>query len=199
MKKRVVLALAMTLLALGCSQPGSGGGETDGIANATAAEELQGSWQSNCRDAEKFGLTESSRLDISGTSATQVTNTSSTGACGTTAVTITQSAVVSAGTPSGQGRAVDITVTSVKVKPVTETGVGILNLAAFCGITDWQAGVERDVTGSTGGRSCFPRLPKTFYDIFTVDEGKLYFGKGDISSAATRPQVVDRNRLFSRR
>ncbi len=185
------------VLAWACSQSPSSGGD-DGIAHATAAEELQGSWQSNCRDAEKFGLTESSKLEVTGTSAVQVTSASSTGSCGTTAVVITQNARFSAGSANGQGRALDITVTAVKVKPLTETGVGILNLAAFCGITDWQAGVERDVTGSTGGRSCFPQLPKTFYDIFSVDEGKLFFGKGDNSSQATRPQTIDKARSFTR-
>ncbi|MES2965063.1 MAG: hypothetical protein V4760_14350 [Bdellovibrionota bacterium] len=119
--------------------------------------------------------------------------------CGSTAVVITQSAVMGAGSTNGQGREVDITVTSVRVKPVTETGVGILNLRAFCGMTDWEVGVERDVTGATGGRACFPKLPKTFYDIFSIEEGKLYFGKGDISSVQTRPQLIDRNRLFTRR
>lgn len=192
------LALTTALLAIGCSN-GSGSGGDDGVAEATAAEELQGAWTSTCRDAEKFGLTESSRLDVTGTTATQVTSVSSTGNCGTTSVVVTQTATVSAGEPVGQGRAVDITVTSVKVKPMNETGVGVLNLAAFCGVTDWQAGVERDVTATTGRSPCFPRLPKTFFDIFAIEEGRLYFGKGDISSAATRPQTIDRTRSFSRR
>ncbi|MES2965062.1 MAG: hypothetical protein V4760_14345, partial [Bdellovibrionota bacterium] len=84
MKRHASLVLAFAALAItvGCSQSSSGGGDGDAIANAMAAEELQGSWQSSCRDAELFGLTESSRLDVAGTVATQVTTTSSTGACG---------------------------------------------------------------------------------------------------------------------
>lgn len=194
----VTFSLLAPTLVLGwaCSRSPSSG--EDEIVNATAAEELQGAWKSNCRDAQKFGLTESSTLQVTGASAHQVTSVSSTGGCGTTAVVITQDARMHAGSEAGQGRALDITVTSVKVKPVTETGVGILNLAAFCGITDWQAGVERDVTAATGGRSCFPQLPKTFFDIFALEDGKLYFGKGDNSSQATRPQLIDKQRSYTR-
>lgn len=191
-------ALSITALAFSCSSSGPGSAD-DGEAQATAAEELQGSWQSNCRDADKFGLTESSRLDVKGTTATQVTSASSTGACGSTAVIVTQTARVSAGGEVGEGRAVDITVQNVKVKPVNETGVGILNLAAFCGITDWSAGEERDVSAMTGGSSCFPKLPKSYYDIFSIQEGKLVFGKGAGSTPQTRPQLIDAARSFTRR
>lgn len=190
--------LSLTMFALACSQSGSGGGD-DQEVQATAAEELQGSWQSNCRDAEKFGLTESSRLDVAGTTALQVTSASSTGACGSTAVVVTQTAIVSAGAALGEGRTLDITVTNVKVKPANDTGVGILNLSAFCGVTDWQVGVERDVTSMTGGSSCFPKLPKPYYDIFTIRDGKLMFGKGNTSSVQTRPQLIDATRSFTRR
>lgn len=186
----------LLFLSSACDQSRSRG--EDDVVKQAAIEELQGNWRSNCRDAQKFGLSERSSLRVSGTSALQVTEVSSSGNCGPTAVIVTQSARTSSQEEGQQARPIDITVESIKVRPVSEAGVATLSLAAFCGETHWRVGVDRDVTNEAGGENCFPKLPKTYFDLFAVVANRLYFGRGDNSSSERRPVLLDKSRWYER-
>ena len=191
-----VAALSATAFSAACSKHDASPAPAEKV-QTQSAQDLQGSWKSTCSDAQLFGLSESSSLTVDGSKATQVTSTSAQGDCASTAVEVTQMATLTPTTVNGMNH-VDITVTSAKVKPLNETGVGILNLASFCGMTDWKVGEERDITQQSGGGRCYPKLPKTYYNVYGIEDGKLYFGSGDINHPEYRPTILNRQRMFTR-
>lgn len=55
--------------------------------------------------------------------------------------------------------------------------VEVFNSQHFCGASDWQVGVAKDITGLTCGNESIPKVGDSAYDIYSLKEGKLYFGK----------------------
>lgn len=197
---KLVLMIAATAAFAACSDGGSGNGGGVSATEQAQAADLQGTWQSNCQDASLFGLTESSRLAIEGLSATQVTTVSSAGECASPSVEVIQAARLTKGGETAPNvRAIDIAISQIRVRPLSESGVAILNLSAFCNISDWVVNVERDVTGATGSDRCFPKVPTTIFEIYSIEDNRLFFGRGDgATSPSDRPVELNRDRVFTK-
>lgn len=203
----IVVALIGTGVA-GCSKD-EGGGASENVAPGESQEsidnvelaEIQGTWDSNCTDADLFGLSKSSRLSIAGGEAKRITSYYSTGTCATEAIQVEQLTTVEKKDevePFVFG--IDIAVSKVTIKPTTKTGASLLQLANFCGISDWTENVARDVTDKTGSERCFPKVPVTIYTIYSIEGDRMYFGAGeDLYSPALRPEKLNRDEFFVKR
>lgn len=192
---------------IGCGKDDGGGSAGDSVPAEEAAIdqalELQGSWASNCRDANLFGLSENSQIEVTGFNIAQSTQFHSRGNCEEPSVLVSQTASFAkqGETEAGISK-IDISVTQIRVKPVTETGVAILKLANFCGISKWELNREVDVTSRTGTERCFPKVPNTIYQIYSIEQGRLIFGDGDTDSMfvpSNRPQELNRDEYFTKR
>jgi hypothetical protein len=199
------LSYANLLVTLSCS-PGEGGGNNvaneSGTSQPLQAPELQGVWESNCFDADAFGLTESARVTFDRNRVIRLSRVSSSGSCEGTAVEIMQEGVFAKGAEiSPSVPAIDLQITSIRIKPISADGVAILRLGAFCGISDWQEGVEREVTALTGKEKCFPKVPTTIFNVYTIESGRLYFGDTpkDMTDILNRPVALNREIAYVRR
>lgn len=90
----------------------------------------------------------------------------------------------------------DLTFGAAIVVPRTEAGVKALNTFNLCGISDWAIGVERDVTSVSRDAKCpVAGTPQSVFDIYSVQDGVLVFGKGkneDKNTAQARATELDR-------
>ena len=206
---RILGAMAVLLAALssGCDNGGGGGapGGPSDPANPAGqggpAGDLQGTWESTCLAATSFGLTETSRIAITGQEFTQTGRVSASGNCSTNDVEVTLTGQYQRRAQvSGAIYQIDTTFATARIKPITVLGAEMLKLAGWCGFSDWAVGQEKDVTAKTGADRCFQKLPATIYTIYTVEGGRLYFGKGgDVTQPARRPVELDREDYYIKR
>jgi hypothetical protein len=84
---------------------------------------------------------------------------------------------------------------------LTEDNAAQNNAYAYCGFTDWEVDVERDILGADCYGFSIPVGGKSL-DIYRIDEDALMFGKGaQITTEpdeSSRPTVIDETRVFSR-
>ncbi len=96
---------------------------------------------------------------------------------------------------------IDLFVDHVYDMPVSGAAVAKFTQSALCHLTDWKAGVKRDVTGMLcSGRTI--SAGTRVYDVLVKDAGqnKLYFGDpsfySDMSRRKGRPTRVDKSVAF---
>lgn len=169
------------------------------VATPHPAADIMAQWESNCMDADLFGLSMNSRLEMMGEKISKLTRYHTNGGCAATGIEITQAGSFAKGAEVSPGVvSIDFHVAEATVKPVSNTGVDILKLSRFCGISDWQLNKARDIT-TTGGERCIPKLPVTIFDIYSLEGNKLYFGRGDnLTNASKRPKELNRDLIYSR-
>jgi hypothetical protein len=84
---------------------------------------------------------------------------------------------------------IDLSYDSVTVVPRNEAGVKVLNTFDFCGITDWTVDREDNVTTVSRDAKCPAEgTPKNVFDLYSMKDDVLVFGKGKDSDKAT-PQT----------
>lgn len=203
MRKQIVpLMCCLSAFAIfGCSDGGTPAENESTVRARGIDANLQGRWVSNCIDAQMFGNSQKSEILIEGDRASQLTSVSAVGNCGETSVEVRQEAKLDRGAEVAPGvGALDIDIVTIKVKPVSDTGVSILNLGSgFCGLKTWVRGSEKDVTDRTGKDRCFPSASATLFDIYTVESDHLMFGEGTpTATASLRPAMIDRDETYSR-
>jgi hypothetical protein len=96
---------------------------------------------------------------------------------------------------AGNVNNVDLVLNNVLARVNSTTGAAAANVASLCGFNDWQAGVERDVTG----RHCIEDLPdrgRQYYQIFKLQgTNQLFVGNFDSThngeSPAQRPAELE--------
>lgn len=65
----------------------------------------------------------------------------------------------------------------VSVDTVNNTGRDLLNVAVFCGKSDWSAGQSIDLTSESDQALCpLSNVPFEKYDLYLVEDDRLYFG-----------------------
>lgn len=84
---------------------------------------------------------------------------------------------------------------------LTEDNAATNNGYAYCGFSDWEAGVEKDVLGADCYGFSIPEGGKSL-DIYQVDGDTLLFGAsapiGTDLTEADRPTALDESRVFTR-
>lgn len=199
----VVFSMVFSVVFVACADQNE---IDDGVAGdgeeVGAAAELQGNWNSVCHDSGHIGLglTEKSTLEVRGTKFTRRSNVSSRGSCSELSVRVVQSGSYRAGGAVRNGiRMIDVQIERISVTPMSETGMAILKLYNFCGVSSWSIGGSVDVTGRSGGDRCFTRLPLSTVNIYALENDRLFFGNyWDLSAPRRRPQQLERDYYYSR-
>jgi hypothetical protein len=187
----------------GCSKAkNNAGGNDSKILNPVVIQsaDLFGSWNSSCTDADLFGLSQNSRLNIDGSKISKMIRYHSNGDCSGSAVEVESSGVVKVGSEVKSGvHTIDFVISEIHMRPLSRTGERILNTAKFCGISNWTIGDSKNLTGLTGKENCYPRLPQKLYDIYSIDKNRLMFGKAiDLKDSTRRPSELDADLHFER-
>lgn len=194
----LVLLAAFALTACG-SDSGSGGGD-DGLAA------LAGTWKTDCHaeNGSDGNVKFYKRMELVISGSSFVTSSTYFQESDTTCATQSFSSVLTA-TAAGGGqveeiagaRKIDIKPSKVEVTPATADAAAIFNQEPYCDISDWAAGVKRDVSAKT----CAGNLD-TVYDIYKLDGKELVFGYADgdeVGSAeGRRPKTLDTAHIYQK-
>jgi hypothetical protein len=198
------LPLALVLLAAfaltACGSESGGGSGDDGLAA------LAGTWKTDCHAEKRAdGNVESYKrmeLVISGssfvTTSTYFQESDATCATQRYSSVLTATAAVGGEVEEIAGaKKIDIKPSKVEVTPATADAAAIFNQEPYCDISDWAAGVKRDVSE----RTCAGELD-TVYDIYKLDGKELVFGYADgdeVGSAeGSRPKTLDTAHIYKK-
>ncbi len=191
-KKPLYLMLCSLVVTMaGCGGGGGGGSSSPLIGDWRGPCELDG----NLSTRETLTLT-GSTFEITSTLFAD-TN------CGTQGFARVNSGTYTEGDSEeleGRGSVtdIDIVVTAVSETWFLEGDINNLNAGAVCGITNWTAGVNVDIS------DCADRLdgqvvPENLFDIYLVEDDELYFGSTAASNtAAERPATISAIPEFNR-
>lgn len=95
----------------------------------------------------------------------------------------------------------DLAFSSFTSTALTADNAATNNSFVYCGFTDWEAGVEKDVLGADCYGFSIPEGGKSL-DIYQVDGDTLLFGTnasiGTDLTEADRPTSLDESRVFTR-
>lgn len=166
--------------------------------------ELQGVWRSRCMPGKleglvaivNIGITQVSELTINGDQVSEKTIITS-GSCSKADIEITSSGTYASGPTAKKGvKTIDMKFGKFRVKPVTEFGMRVLNLSAFCDINDWKIGVVREVGVQEDAQFCL-RKPQV-QTVFSVENNRLYFGiEREVSETGERSVSLRRDWYFT--
>jgi hypothetical protein len=189
-----LLSSAFVLAA--CADKGSDSGSSTDSGSADAGSGLDGSWASACYnntqtvltyDGTNFGGTYTEYNDAACTDAYHVSAWGGTASFGD---------ILDNG-----ARQLDLAFLSFTSLPLTEENATMNNEYAYCGFTDWEAGVEEDVLGADCYGFSIPEGGVSL-DIYKVEGDSLLFGVdakiGVDLTEADRPTELDEMRVFTR-
>ena len=191
------LSLFVGLTAAAGTWTGCGGGTPPGAPGS----ELDGTWQTPCFDNRGFNFARTTlaydNLALTGTfeefedaACTRATHVSHWTGVG----------VVSGTTAAGDSK-LDLAFVTFTSTAVTAANADFNNTNAYCGFTDWAAGVERDVLGAACFGFAIPVGGESL-DIYRVEGDTLRFGDGamigvDLPESA-RPTMLSTTQVFTR-
>lgn len=173
------------------------------------ATELEGTWVMPCT-ASGSGYQKQTQVvsgsTVSGT-ATLYTDSTCTDANRLMGFRAVHTFVIGAAltTPAG-AKKIDETVVTGFMTLYYEGLVTASNIEGICGLKNWQAGVEKELTNADC--TSMPEYKEytknnVSYDIFKIDAGKLYFGKDveggtDGSTDAKRPTELNTDQVLTK-
>lgn len=167
----------------------------DGSGDEPGAD-LNGTWETACYQRTRTSLTYAD-LAFTGTY-TEYADDACTSAYHVS--TWTGTATVGAALTSGAQK-LDLSFETFTSEALTAENADFNNMNAYCGFTDWQANVEKDVLGAPCFGFAIPAGAKSL-DIYLIDGDALKFGQGAKIAAglteADRPTVIDETRVFAR-
>lgn len=85
------------------------------------------------------------------------------------------------------GRALDITVKTVKIAPVSSAMVDTFNQDKNCGIDNWVINTPREVTGVTCASGSSLKKDQRFFNIYKIEDKKLFLGIQQIGGQTNDP------------
>jgi hypothetical protein len=95
---------------------------------------------------------------------------------------------------------INLNYNTVELVARNEDAVKLLNGLNFCGKNDFAIGVNANLTNSSAEALCpLDDTPTVVYDIYKVEGDRVFFGKGDKTSAEKRPKELDRDAPFIKR
>lgn len=202
MRRVIICQLAAVMMSLiGCGSESSSG-------DASPDKDLIGEWQTACygeevgngslRNFKRDKLVISSASFVTTTWFYPVTDRSCESAQYSTEISSSYQLGMRLQSVVG-ARAIDIRPYKTQVRPEDTETAAIFSKQpdSYCELTDWVAGVARDVTE----RSC-AKKSSVIYDIYQRENGNLVFGYAygeDIgSNPELRPKTLDRDRVFTK-
>lgn len=165
---------------------------------------LEGEWQSACKAGAysaiagqaPLGITQNSKVAIGAGTIEETSIISSLG-CDGKDIQITTKAIYTAVASESEGQQLQMSALRYLVKPLSEYGIRVLNLAKWCGISDWQIDQEREVR-ATSAEKCFGGEARTA--AYEIDKRVLRVrnvapASSGLDSASTSPSTLEFNRL----
>jgi hypothetical protein len=204
------LIAAALAFAAGCSDGGASG-STEGSGGSgsttsstgtggsapTPGNDLDGTWETVCWQKAKTTITYD-HLALDGTY-TEYSDDACASAIHVSKWTGT--AAVTGQTAAGDTK-IDIAFATFTSTALTAENAAFNNMNQYCGFTDWEANVQKDVLGKPCYGFSIPVGGKSL-DIYRVEGDTLKFGKGALIGAslgeADRPTVIDDTRVFTRK
>lgn len=173
------------LVLFGCGAPG----------DDAAGADLDGTWETVCYMRAKTRIAYND-LALTGTYTEYADD-----ACTTAYHVSTWTGVATVGEALSSGaRKLDLSFESFKSTALTAENAVFNNMNAYCGFTDWEANVEKDVLGADCYGFAIPVGGESL-DIYVVEGDTLKFGQGAKIGAelteADRPTVIDETRVFT--
>jgi hypothetical protein len=86
------------------------------------------------------------------------------------------------------GEELDLTFQSAAYRPLSAEVAEALNMAAFCGVTDWREGILRKITGKECGDFRVPEKDATVYTRAANVGSKLFLGEEDATHDGASPE-----------
>lgn len=195
-----LLVLSGAFLA-GCSDSTSGGADAVG-ASEVAGKDLDGTWETACTLLPTQMIYARTRLVYANLKLTGTYSDYADAACtqGLGVSTWTGGATVP--TPGGAGTTpLNLAFESYEYKPLNAQAATTNNTYMYCGLTDWAAGVQRNVMDRPCYGFAIPTGGKSL-DIYKTDGKTLKFGQGSKigvnPSESERPTAIDDTRVFSK-
>lgn len=191
--KLILPLIGATLVAFGCSKKDK---EQVGF---TSAFVTQSTWELECSDSDRFGLTMQSRFDIASGNFTKTNRYFSDGSCQDLSIESVEEGSVTYTSSDDSNGAIDFAYDTVQVTPKSDAGILALNAVTFCGSNTWTINETRDLTAFTGGESCWEKTPRTVHDIYQTSGQTIYFGAGserEKGGSDTRPTALDQSRIW---
>lgn len=93
----------------------------------------------------------------------------------------------------GMVKNIDEITTAYTLIPRSEAAVIVFNSQATCGFSNWEVGVEFDISACTnrpGDPTSRQPTPYANYSIYLIERGQLYFGSEISFTAANRPNTL---------
>lgn len=190
-----IIAGALLVFVIACGSRGDQAWIEDSGLSPFAIR-VQGNWWADCTLANDVGVTEMSALFMNRESLKRTTQLSFSTGCGTWDVEGQEEFDFWVNGDLGNGmRELELVMKSEYAKPLTVIGATQLNGMAWCGITDWQVGVSRDITKKVGTENCRPNRQREIKSVIKLDGEALMIGRIDdvnTSSTLNREQVYRR-------
>lgn len=167
----------------------------------TQRELFAGKWQSTCVKARDFGITEAARLQVLGDKIVRESVISREADCSIADVEIRQTDsfefMDSGGDSALDLTELDLTNESIAITPLTDLGASILRLVKFCGQTEWQVGITREIENLSDRavKRCLSKWPSP-NRLQIKSENKLYFGGTEVSTDSV---TLDQVQFFIRK
>jgi len=164
------------------------------ISSASLASGLQGTWQGPCYPTSQGYLQDEMKFD--GTSFEVVTLHSSSDKCDSPNIRIESSgSFVEIDTDAGSIIPINLTPGSTYFTPLTSAIALSLNIDGLCGIRNWKANQQREVSGKKCDNQTIPQIGQIDYNIYSEASGTLYFGnetaQKDGHTPESRPTDLD--------
>ncbi len=108
------------------------------------------------------------------------------------------------GAPDSEGGAIRLELNAAFVRLDSDALVTAANTANFCGYSNYEKGVEVEVSGSSDDFNCpfVKAVPDTLYGVYREDDGTFYLNEGGLSnmsqSQEERPQGLDMGKPYTK-
>lgn len=166
-------------------------------AEPTAAEALEGAWQSACYERGQ------TRLEYRDGALTGTFTAFADDDCAAATAVNTWTGHIRGGEAAEAAGAhrLDLMFATFTATPLSAEAAAYDNMVMYCGFTDWAANREKDVLGADCPGYAIPDGGESL-DIYRVDGDTLVFGAdskvGVDLTEADRPTALDEARVFTR-
>jgi hypothetical protein len=192
------LMIGALTLALGCansndSSPASGeGAQSETLPVLTS---MLGTWSQTCQANSNYSQKSSLKIDATNIEVTGQVFVNDN-VCTTAPYAVSRYIMAySFGNLVAGTNNVDYATVGVKMRYGNAVAVSGANASAYCGFTDWQLNVEKDISGLSCTGINQDAVGSHHYSIFKIQNGNLYLGQTDAThdgnSVAARPTNFD--------
>jgi hypothetical protein len=192
MKTIIALCAVFALAACSNSSSSNPGGSNTPQAGGNVPAALQGTWHKACRNtgSSTYAVESIILADTTVTSQTEVYLGDAT--CGSNqfirARVEAGVAIGSASTIAAGASDVDLVANHTWLTYTNSVAVSSANSSSFCGFTDWQLNVEKEVTGLVCAGEQQMAAGTRHYDLFKFENNMLYVGLKDAAHDGTAPE-----------